>query len=104
EMDDNKIKAYIQSNTTIDQISGGYGCSIPEIDFIIDLSQNLEGVLGAQLSGAGMGGSAMLLVEREYSEKIKSQLYKKYEKLFEKPCLIHNCRPVKGISIYNQIE
>ncbi len=104
ETDDNKIKAYIESDMSIDQISGGYGCSIPEIDFIIDISHNLEGVLGAQLSGAGMGGCAMIFVEREYSEKIKNILCKMYENEFNKPCLIHKCRPVKGISIYNHIE
>lgn len=104
EMDDNKIRAYVESNISIDQISGGYECSIPEIDFIIDISQDLEGVLGAQLSGAGMGGCAMILVERERSENIKDRICKMYEKEFNKPCLIQNCIPVKGISIYNHIK
>ena len=103
ETDDNKIKAYTESNMSIDQISGGYGCSIPEIDFIIDFSNHLEGVLGAQLSGAGMGGCAMLLVEREHSTKIKNNLSKLYENEFNRPCLIHKCKPVKGISIYHHI-
>jgi len=104
EVDDDKIKEYIESNMNMDQISGGYGCSIPEIDFIIDLSQKLKGTLGAQLSGAGMGGCAMILVERKYAEEIKSKLCQKYEKTFDKQCLIHNCRPVKGASIYKHIE
>ena len=104
EMNENQIKAHIESNMSIDHISGGYGCSIPEIDFIIDTSQTLEGILGAQLSGAGMGGCAMLLVKREHSEKIKNELCNVYEEEFKKPCLIHSCVPVKGLSLYNHIK
>ncbi len=104
EMDENQIKADIESNMSIDHISGGYGCSIPEIDFIIDTSQKLGGVLGAQLSGAGMGGCAMLFVKKGYSEKIKNELCKLFEVEFKKRCLIQSCVPVKGISLFNHIK
>ncbi|MFQ5631034.1 MAG: galactokinase family protein, partial [bacterium] len=40
---------------------GAYGCSTPEIDTLVDLAQSVDGVLGAQIAGAGLGGSLMIL-------------------------------------------
>ena len=103
EMGDAKLKTFIQNNTSLEQISGGYGCSIPEIDFIIDVSLGCKGVLGAQLSGAGMGGCAMIFVKKEHSAKIMIDVCDIFSKRFKKPCLIYKCKPVKGISIYDHI-
>ncbi len=41
---------------------GDYNCSIPEIDEMVDLAID-AGAVGAQISGAGLGGSMMVLVE-----------------------------------------
>ena len=41
---------------------GDYNCSIPEIDEMVDLALD-AGAVGAQISGAGLGGSMMVLVE-----------------------------------------
>ena len=35
---------------------GSYACSTPKIDRIVDLAGAQQGVVGAQLSGAGLGG------------------------------------------------
>ena len=42
---------------------GMYRCSTPEMDLIVDAARTVPGVKGAQLAGAGLGGSAMILVE-----------------------------------------
>ena len=34
---------------------GSYRCSVPEIDHMVDLALRVEGVVGAQLAGAGLG-------------------------------------------------
>ncbi|HWQ92358.1 MAG TPA: hypothetical protein VN673_11845, partial [Clostridia bacterium] len=47
--------------------TGSYGCSLPEIDRIVDLAIQQPGVRGAQLAGAGLGGCVMVLVEREHA-------------------------------------
>ena len=47
--------------------SGDYGCSLPEIDRIVDLAQRLPGVEGAQLAGAGLGGCVMALVQKPHT-------------------------------------
>lgn len=103
EVNDIKLEKFINANININQISGGYGCSIPEIDFIIDLVKDYNGVLGAQLSGAGMGGCAMILVEKKKQDTIKKLINNNYMKYFKKKCSISCCQPVNGLSIYTSV-
>ena len=49
---------------------GAYGCSLPQLDRIVDIARSLPGVKGAQLAGAGLGGSLMLLVAKEYTSNV----------------------------------
>jgi len=44
---------------------GSYHCSLPEIDHMVEISLATEGVVGAQLAGAGLGGCMMVLVHRD---------------------------------------
>jgi len=103
EADDIKLEKYRESNSTIDQISGGYGCSIPEIDFVVDLVKDFDGVFGAQLSGAGMGGCAMILVDNKKRDIIMNLINDNYVKYFKKKCSISCCQPVNGLSIYTSV-
>jgi N-acetylgalactosamine kinase len=48
----------------IAELSGEYGCSLPELDRIVDLARRQPGVEGAQLAGAGLGGCIMVLVQK----------------------------------------
>jgi len=49
------------------ELSGDYGCSLPELDRIVDLAQAQSGVEGAQLAGAGLGGCVMVLVRKSHT-------------------------------------
>lgn len=49
---------------------GSYACSTPEIDRIVDLARRVQGVKGAQMAGAGLGGCVMILVETEAAERL----------------------------------
>lgn len=55
-------------------ISGSYECSIPEIDRIVDIACELQGVEGAQLAGAGLGGCAMVLVKKDFATDVLNSL------------------------------
>ncbi len=100
EVTDDLLYDIIQKKLDLSQISGGYGCSIPEIDFIVDLSVKSDGVYGAQLSGAGLGGCVMILIKKGYSEIIIKLIKEKYKKKFGEECSIDLCKPVKGSSLY----
>ncbi|PKM62956.1 MAG: hypothetical protein CVU97_02685 [Firmicutes bacterium HGW-Firmicutes-21] len=57
---------------------GGYACSTPEIDRLIDMVKAQDGVFGAQLSGAGLGGCIIILVKSEKADDILKKLKNDY--------------------------
>jgi len=75
---------------------GGYACSVPEIDLMADLACSVEGVLGAQLSGAGLGGCMMVLVRAEAVERLRRKLARDFYRPrgLEPDCTV--CRPIEG--------
>lgn len=58
---------------------GEYGCSIPEIDDMVDIALK-AGAIGAQISGAGMGGSMMALVKEENVRAVVDAMHEGYYK------------------------
>ncbi|MDP2984257.1 MAG: hypothetical protein Q8O92_13130, partial [Candidatus Latescibacter sp.] len=56
---------------------GEYGCSIPEIDDMVDIAME-SGAIGAQISGAGMGGSMMALVKEENVRRVIDAMHERY--------------------------
>ena len=57
---------------------GVYACSIPEIDAMVDTALSTPGVLGAQLSGAGLGGCMMALVEQSAAAAVIESMTQRY--------------------------
>jgi N-acetylgalactosamine kinase len=53
---------------------GGYACSHPQIDRMVDLTLETPGVIGAQLAGAGLGGCMMVMVEKDAAESVVRRL------------------------------
>ena len=58
----------------IADLTGAYGCSLPELDQIVDLAVKLPGVRGAQLAGAGLGGCVMVLAQQEHAARVLTSL------------------------------
>lgn len=54
--------------------------SIPEIDTLVDLALQEEGVLGVRLTGGGFGGSVVVLCKVGKSEAIGQRLCREYHK------------------------
>lgn len=55
---------------------GRYACSLPAIDRMVDIAAATEGVAGAQLAGAGLGGCFMVLCRREAVPELRANLAK----------------------------
>ncbi len=68
------------SNAQIHNQPGGYACSTADIDGLVDSVLAQKGVLGAQLSGAGLGGCIMILVKREDADSVIDFINKTYYK------------------------
>ena len=58
----------------IAELSGDYGCSLPELDRIVDIARRQPGVEGAQLAGAGLGGCIMVLVQKPHTADLLKTL------------------------------
>jgi len=57
---------------------GGYGCSSPELDEMVDIARSVPGVLGAGLTGAGFGGCIRILVRSESTAALIDALKSRY--------------------------
>ena len=44
---------------------GGFGCSCAELDLLVDICNSIDGVIGARVTGAGMGGCMFAYAHRD---------------------------------------
>jgi N-acetylgalactosamine kinase len=75
---------------------GDYACSTEEIDYMVDLVRRVRGVLAAQILGAGLGGSIMILAKEEAVEDVESALIRGYYEPRGLEPRMGRCVPVKG--------
>lgn len=59
---------------------GGYACSVPQIDRMVDIALAAPGILGAQLAGAGFGGCMMVLAKAEAARDLIQRMDESYYK------------------------
>lgn len=83
-------------DSRLENQSGCYGCSIPEIDFIVDTANSCDGVLGAEISGAGLGGCVNILVAKDGVDSLISALNENYYKPRNLDCGAQVCKPSAG--------
>ena len=76
--------------------AGGYACSLPEIDAMVDIANSVPGVIGAQLAGAGLGGCMMVFARKDAAKQLIDELNERYYKPRKIPCRAFVCRPIAG--------
>ncbi|MBN1344163.1 MAG: NTP transferase domain-containing protein [Phycisphaerae bacterium] len=77
-------------------VPGRHACSLPEIDRLVDVASRVQGVHGAQLAGAGLGGCIMILTDRQAVGSLTHALRKHYYRPMKRPAAIDVCTPVEG--------
>ncbi|HID06297.1 MAG TPA: hypothetical protein EYP10_04030, partial [Armatimonadetes bacterium] len=78
---------------------GSYRCSTPAIDFMVDVALSVDGVIGAQISGAGLGGCIMVLVRTDAVERLISAMTEYYyEPRSYEPCYVVGV-PIAGSGV-----
>jgi galactokinase len=78
---------------------GSYRCSVPEIDHMVDIALRTEGVVGAQLAGAGLGGCMMVLASSDAVSRLRAELRAQYYEPYGQPPAILLCEPIAGSSV-----
>jgi len=79
-------------------IANNYEVSSPELDFIVSESLKQK-ALGARLTGAGFGGSAIILSYKEQSSVIAENLYKEYRRHFNLEASYYFVHPSEGVTV-----
>ncbi len=81
--------------------SGSYSCSVAGIDKMVDIALSVEGVKGAQIAGAGLGGCIMVLVKEDAYDALYRAMEKKYYESEDLEPEMFICRPTKGSGVLN---
>lgn len=78
---------------------GSYRCSLPDIDRMVHISLQTEGVAGGQLAGAGLGGCMMVFTHRDAVANLIHNLTEQYYRPHARPSAILICRPIAGSNV-----
>jgi galactokinase len=73
-----------------------FACSIPEIDFLVEAANTIEGCYGARLTGGGFGGCTVNLVQASAVEAFKQKLADAYLEKFSLAGEFYVCAAVDG--------
>ena len=74
-----------------------YEVSSKELDIMVKLANEVPGVIGCRLTGAGLGGATIAIVERDKVDDLISNVNSKYPKLTGKEPLIYICQVSDGV-------
>lgn len=77
-------------------LSKKYEVSCIELDFLVNLTKNLDYVLGSRMMGAGFGGCTINVVERKYIEDFKKLILKSYKQSFNIEAKIYEVEVING--------
>jgi galactokinase len=80
-------------------LKNNYEVSCNELDAVVDIAAATEGVIGARMTGAGFGGSAVCLVAHENVETLKSNLQELYPPLTGLQPGVYVCEIDDGVRI-----
>jgi len=75
---------------------GGYAASCPELDELVELARSVEGVVGAGLIGAGLGGCVEVIVANDAVEALRATLLEGYYRRYHREPFIEVMVPVEG--------
>ncbi len=69
-----------------------YEISCPELEVLVDAALEVDGVAGARLTGAGWGGSIVVLVHKSAVDALRQRLSDRFHSHFGRVPLIFVCR------------
>jgi galactokinase len=84
---------------THDGLQKEYEVSCKELDFLVEITHNTEGVLGARMMGGGFGGCTINLVKADIVDDFILKMKEAYKKAFDidLPCYVTT--PQNGVEI-----
>lgn len=83
----------VESHRSLQQ---SYEVSCEELDFLVDRASEIEGVLGARMTGGGFGGCTVNLVELKSVQRFEETVGRAYQQRFGIAPVFHRVRPSDG--------
>jgi N-acetylgalactosamine kinase len=78
---------------------GGYSCSTARIDRMVDIALGVNGVLGAQILGAGLGGCMLVLLQKDSYELLEKAMIREYYEPANLEPDMFACCPIAGSGV-----
>ena len=76
--------------------------STRELDLLVEIAMEQEGVFGARLTGGGFGGCVVCLVAREEAENVMKALAREYWSRSGEKCDVFVTRPSQGARVVRE--
>ena len=73
--------------------------SCAELDAIVDICAESEGVYGARMTGAGFGGSAICLLNETSVENVKARIEREYPQKTGRVPVVYECTSDDGATV-----
>jgi galactokinase len=74
-----------------------YEVSCPELDLLVEIARECEGVYGARMTGGGFGGSTVNLVAAGRIEEFSERIIERYHTESQLTAKIHICHAEDGV-------
>jgi galactokinase len=74
-----------------------FAVSCRELDMMVDLANQMEGVYGARMTGGGFGGCTVNLVKKECAAAFQMKMTREYERITGKRPEIYLCSAADGV-------
>ena len=99
-LEDDALRTMEQEGLPLREIAGDYHVSTLNIDRLVAISLSCPGVLGARLSGAGLGGAVIVLGREGFSEALDPILQRNYYEPLRKDFRKIRILPSQGAGFY----
>jgi len=99
-LEDDALRVMAQEQFPLCRIAGDYHVSTPNIDRLAAICLRCPDVLGARLSGAGLGGMLIVLGRQGFDETLDPILRRDYYEPLQKPFQKIRIVPSQGAGFY----
>jgi len=79
-----------------ESLRDNYEVSSKELDWLVDSAQDVEGVYGSRMTGAGFGGCTVTLIDKKSVNKLKDKI-RGYEEIFGYKLGIYETKAAPGV-------
>ncbi|MFH1008908.1 MAG: galactokinase family protein [Candidatus Latescibacterota bacterium] len=98
-LDSGSSDAAVRARARLCEQPGSYRCSCEELDQLVDIAATVPGVMGAGLTGAGLGGSILVLVREDAVDRLIETVKREYYDPKGLPLATEICSPVAGAGL-----